>query len=137
MILKPQNQRLQRGQNQRIYSQMRRFFAPASLVPPPQSNPQQTGGRNTTVTADSSPNSQATDSTQLRFTNGVATWYYKTKFKTPPNVTISAIGDWPNGSGTIPAIYLKGPGSTVAIVALSKDTTDGRLVYFHAVGTPT
>lgn len=136
MIRKPVNQRLQRGQNQRIYSQMRRYFAPASLVPPPQSNPQQTGNRNTAVTTQNSANSQATDSAQLRFTNGVATWYYKTKFKTPPNVTISAIGDWPTGSGTIPAIYLKGPGSDVAIVALSTDTSDGRLVYFHAVGTP-
>lgn len=135
MIRTPMNreQRLQRGENQRIYSQMRRFFAPASIVPAPLSDPQATGNRNTTVTARNSANSQATDSAQLRMQAGSVTWYYNTRFKSPPNVTATPVADL---GGTFPTLRLKGPGTSIACVILSSDGSDNRLVNLHAVGTP-
>lgn len=138
MIRTPQKSetRLQRGENQRIFSQMRRFFAPASIVPAPQSIPQATGNRNTVLTAGNSANSQATDSAQLQLSAGSVTWYYKTKFNSPPNVTATAVADFPNGSLLSPALYFKGPGTKVAIVILSENASDNRVVNLHAVGTP-
>lgn len=127
-------QRLQRGDNQRIYSQMRRFFAPSSIMPAPQSQPQDTGNRNTVLTGGNAVNSAPTDSAQLQLVAGTVTWYYKTKFPTPPSVTATPVGK--TGAGTLPKIYLKGTGTTVAVVILSEDNTDIRLVNLHAVGAP-
>jgi hypothetical protein len=126
--------RLQRGENQRIYSQMRRYFAPASLIPAPGSNPSQTGNRNTVLTAQNSANSTPTDSATLQLNNGVLTWHYTTKFKNPPNVTATAVGTLSGGSN--PGLFLQGQGSNVAVIVKSSDATDNRLVNLHAVGAP-
>jgi hypothetical protein len=131
--------RLQRGQNQRIYEQMRRHFAPASIMPAPNSNPQANGGRNTVLTAQNSANSAPTDSATLAFVpdpdGAYVTWQYKTKFKSPPNVTATPVGPPPT-PGTTPTWHLKGPGSNVAVIVISTDPADNRLVNLHAVGAP-
>lgn len=108
------------------------------MFPAPNSKPQNTGNRNTALTAQNSANTTPTDSATIALTpdpgGGYLTWQYKTQFKTPPNVTATAVGKAPSGSVT--ELKLKGPGSTVAVIILSSDPTDNRLVNLHAVGAP-
>lgn len=132
--MKPDQRRLQLGESQRIYSQMRRFFAPVSLITPPGANAQQTGGRNTVLMAQNAANVTPTDSATLQLNNGVLTWHYKTKFNNAPNVTATAVGTLSGGSN--PGLYLQGQGSEVAVIVHSTDATDNRLVNLHAVGVP-
>lgn len=124
---------LQRGESQRIFMQMRRFFAPASIMPAPGSVPSATGGRNTVLTAQNAANATPTDSATIALVGGTLTWYYKTKFKSPPNVTANAVTQDPNG---VQELVLKGPGTTVACIVNSTDPNDTRLVNLHAVGAP-
>lgn len=128
-----EQRRLQRGESQRIFMQMRRFFAPASIMPAPGSTPSMTGGRNTVLTAQNSANATPTDSATIALVGGSLTWYYKTKFKSPPNVTATAVTQ--NSSG-VQELVLKGPGTAVACIINSTDPNDTRLVNLHAVGTP-
>ena len=127
-----EQRRLQRGDQQRIFMQLRRYFAPSSIVPPPDAGPQATGNRNTVLTAQNSANSAPTDSATIALSGGVLTWYYKTHFNNPPNVTATAVTQ----SGSVTELALQGPGSNVAVVILSSDNTDSRLVNLHAVGAP-
>jgi hypothetical protein len=126
------DRRLQHGQQQLIAQQMRSFFAPWSLFPAPLSNPAATGGRNTALTAQSAFNVQATDSAVIPLVGGQLTWYYKTRFKYPPNVTATAV----KSDGTPHELYLAGQGTNIACLINSTDTSDTRLVNLHAVGTP-
>lgn len=137
MIRKPVSRQariLQRGQQQAIWSQMRTYFAPWSLIPAPLSNPAATGGRNTVITAQNAANVMATDSATIALANGQLTWYFKTKFKYPPNVTATAVKK--AASGNVTELYLAGPGSNIACLITSTDADDARLVNLHAVGTP-
>ena len=67
---------------------MRRYFAPASVLPPPGSTRGNTGNRNTAATATNAPNTTPTDSALLTFiphTNGaLAVWKFSTPFTKPP-----------------------------------------------------
>jgi hypothetical protein len=126
---------LQAGESQRIFAQLRRYFAPASILPAPGSSPTATGGRNTVLTAQSSPITAPTDSASIRLKAGQLTWYYRTRFRTPPNVTATAVGQVPGTPPTNPGLHLKGPGSVVAVIVISDNNTDARLVQLHAVGT--
>lgn len=130
--ISPAQRRLQRGQQHAISVQMRSYFAPWSLFPAPLSNPAATGGRNTALTAQSAANIQATDSAVIQLQNGQLTWYYKTRFKYPPNVTATAV----TSKGTPEELYLAGQGTNIACLINSTDTSDSRLVNLHAVGTP-
>jgi hypothetical protein len=123
--------RLQAGEQQRIFMQLRRYFAPASIMPAPGSTPSLTGGRNTVLTAQNAANATPTDSATIALNGGQLTWYYKTQFKNPPNVTATAVQK--NG---VQELFLQGPGSNVAVVIKSTDTGDTRLVNLHAVGAP-
>lgn len=126
--------RLQRGENQRIYSMMRRHFAPASLIPPPGSDPQQNGNRNTVLTAQNAANVAPTDSATIQLVGGTLTWRYTTKFKNPPNVTFGAVGTLSGGGN--PGLFLQGQGTNVAVIVNSDNAADNRLVNLHAVGAP-
>lgn len=135
MIRQPQTRdqrRLQAGESQRIFQQMRRFFAPASILPAPGSNPQQTSGRNTVLTAGNAFNSTPTDSTTLQLQGGQVIWYFKTRFNSPPNVTATAV----TTDGTVRELTLAGAGTEIAAHILSTDPNDVRLVNLHAVGAP-
>lgn len=132
--ISPEQKRLQRGQQQLIAFQMRQHFAPWSLFPAPLSNPDATGGRNTAITAQNAFNVQATDSAVIALKDGQLTWYFKTKFKYPPNVTATAVKEAP--SGTKEELYLAGQGTNTACLINSTDSSDNRLVNLHAVGTP-
>lgn len=132
--MKPEDRRLQLGENQRIYSQMRRYFAPSSLITPPGADAQRTGGRNTVLTAQNAANVTPTDSATLQLNGGVLTWHFKTKFNNAPNVTATAVGTLSGGAN--PGLFLQGQGSQVAVIVHSVNAADNRLVNLHAVGAP-
>jgi len=138
--------RLQRGENQRIFSQMRRYFAPASVIPPPFATASQTGNRNTVLTQNgSSTVSNPTDSSKIRLipntgqfpagTGAFAYWNFSTQFTNPALVTATPIGALPGGSVTA-TIRLNGPGTNKSILIRSSDDTDNRFLHVHAVGNP-
>lgn len=135
----PDQRKLQRGENQRIYTMMRRFFAPVSLIPPPGANPNLTGGRQVVCTTQTTSSMTNNDTNMLKLVNGSLTWNYSMKFKVPPNVTATPVGESTGSYGTL---HLKGPGSNVAVIVESIDTSgnvvtsDDRLVQLHAIGPP-
>ena len=120
----------------RMANQMRRYFAPRSMLPPPGSVRGATGNRNVAITAANAANAAPTDTAVLQFVNGVALWRFATKFNNPPLSTANAIG-FDGGSPANPQeIMTKGPGTNEAVIFLSSDATDSRLITVHALGNP-
>jgi len=126
---------------------MRRYFAPASVIPPPFASASQTGNRNTVLTQNgSSTVNNPTDSARIRLTpntgqfpvgtGAFAYWNFSTQFTNPALVTATAIADFPSGSGTSPAIRLNGPGTNKSILIRSSSDLDNRFLHVHAVGNP-
>lgn len=117
-------------------NKMRRYFAPASVLPPPGSTRGQTGNRNTAATATNAPNTTPTDSkilTLIPHTNGaLAVWKFSTQFTKPPAVTATAQQANPTAPQELSVIQV----TTTGAVVQSSDPADVRLVHFQAVQTP-
>lgn len=134
-----------RGNTHRVANQLRRYFAPTSVLPPPGSTRGATGNRNTAQTANNSPNTTPTDNVILQLIptgtpgqGASANWRFKTQFNNPPTVTAIAISPYKNGMGTIVAqeLYAQGHGANVGSIIHSTADDDARLVFVHAVGNP-
>lgn len=139
--------RLARGNTHRVANQLRRYFAPNSVLPPPGSTRGATGNRNVTQTAANSPNTTPTDQDFIQLVptatpgNGAsATWRFSTQFQNPPVVTATFVGKYPGGSGgsagTPQELHLQGRGNTVGAVILSSADDDARLIHVQAQGNP-
>lgn len=133
-----------RGNTHRIANQLRRYFSPASVLPPPGSTRGATGNRNTAQTADNSPNTTPTDNVILQLiptgTPGAgasANWRFKTQFNNPPTVTVTAISPYNlHGSTVAQELYAQGKGNAFGAIIHSTADDDNRLVFVHAVGNP-
>jgi hypothetical protein len=121
------------GQIHYIANRLRRYFAPASIMPPPRTPRGTTGNRNVALTANNSPNSNPTDSAVLQFKNGVAVWHYSTTFKNPPIATATAITQGLHGPQEI---FVQGFGTNNSIIFKSTDTSDARTIFAHAIANP-
>lgn len=148
MIIRNPQQRAERrkkpGDDHRIANRLRRYFAPASTLPPPGSTRGMTGNRNVTQTAQNSPNTTPTDNAIITLiptasagTGATANWKFSTAFKNPPTVTATALTAYTH-SGSIVAqeLYAQGPGSNVGAIIHSTADDDARLIFVHAVGNP-
>lgn len=126
-------------------NRMRRYFAPSSTLPPPGSTRGQTGNRNVTQTAGNSPNTTPTDNAIIQLiptgtpgTGATANWKFATQFQSPPTITVTPIGFYRNGSGTIvpQEVIAQGKGSNVGAILHSTADDDVRLVMVKAQGNP-
>lgn len=129
--------RIQAGEVHRMANRLRRYFAPASLLPPPGSTRGSTGNRNVALTAANAANAVPTDQAVLPLVNGVALWRYTTKFNNPPLATATAIGLDGGIISNPQEITTKGAGTSESVIFLSSDATDSRLIVVHAHGNPT
>ena len=124
----------------RMANQMRRYFAPRSMLPPPGSVRGATGNRNVAITAANAANAAPTDGAYLKLvptTGGsVASWTYSTKFNNPPIVTANAQGFDGGSPGNPQEIVVKGQGTNEAVIFLSSDAADTRIIFAHARGNP-
>lgn len=129
----------------RIANQLRRYFAPASTLPPPGSTRGSTGNRNVTQTAGNSPNTTPTDNAIIQLiptatpgTGATANWKFSTPFKNPPTVTATALTSYMNGMMVIVAqeLYLQGKGANVGAIIHSTADDDARFISVHAIGAP-
>jgi hypothetical protein len=122
----------------RLANQMRRYFAPASTLPPPSSSGY--GGRNTTATANNSQNTTPTDNAVIQFKAGKLVWRFKTNFQFTPTVTATAITANQNGPQELTLFTLasaRNAGGGGGVIIQSSDPTDTRFVNLHAVANPT
>jgi hypothetical protein len=125
------------GQVHAMASRMRRYFAPASIIPPPGTEIGINGNRNVALTKSNqqynTPGDQAV--LQLVPTSGGATvtWTFATKFNMPPICTATAVVTNPHG---VSEIVTKGPGSNVSVIFVSSDPNDNRQIQVHAHGNP-
>ena len=123
----------------RMANQMRRYFAPRSMLPPPGSVRGATGNRNVSLTAANSANAAPSDSAIVKLQAGSsvasALWAFTTKFNNAPIITAIALTTNPNGPQelTIQSTLNKGgPG----VIIQSTDPADTRLVHVTATGNP-
>jgi len=144
-IQERRERRTQAGNDHRIANRMRRYFAPASTLPPPGSTRGSTGNRNVSQTAGNSPNTTPTDNAIIQLiptatpgTGATANWKFSTPFKNPPTVTATALTSYMNGMMVIVAqeLYLQGKGANVGAIIHSTADDDARLISVHAVGNP-
>src|SRR5580700_7110705 len=120
-----------------IANRLRRYFAPASVLPPPGIPRGSTGNRNVSITSNASPNYTPNDQATIHFKGGVAVWRFTTKFQKPPICKATAIGQLaPGGTPEVNEIYLQGPGTNQSIIFHSSDPNDNRFLHVHAAGNP-
>jgi hypothetical protein len=119
-------QQASRGQTHRLANDLRRYFAPASTLPPPGIVRGATGNRNVSVTSLSSPNYTPNDQTRVQLRNGRAQWHFTTKFTYPPSVHATA--ELQNGTQELVIDELTPTG----VVIRSSDATDHRIIHIHA-----
>jgi hypothetical protein len=112
-------------------NKMRRYFLPKSVFPAPGSTRGMTGNRNTSLSAQNSPNSTPTDSAVIRLVNGTAVWKFATGFVTPPTVTANGITVNTHG---VSELTSQGYGNAEGAIINSSDTADNRLIFVHAIG---
>jgi hypothetical protein len=143
MIRQPRSQRQKTGtpsagQVHHIANLLRRYYAPASLMPPPGLTRGSTGNRNVAITSDAAPNYTPNDQATIRLVNGVAIWRFSTAFKNPPISKATAVGVLLDGGGNPVAneIYAQGIGTRTGVIFHSTDTSDTRLIMVHAAGNP-
>jgi len=149
MLIRSLKEKRERNSSQQSTHQqankMRRYFAPASTLPPPGSTRGATGNRNVTQTSGNSPNTTPTDNQIIQLiptgtpgTGATANYKFGTAFNNPPTVTVTALTFYKDGGGNIVAqeLVAQGKGSNVGSIIHSTADDDDRLVFVHAVGNP-
>lgn len=140
MIRKPLSRRertLFQTQTHRTANRLRRYFAPASIFPPPGSARGSTGNRNVAISSQNSPNYTPNDQAMIKLQNGVATWHFSTTFNSPPICKATAIGvRMSMGNPVANEIYVQGVGTPTGQIFHSTDPTDNRYIMVHAAGNP-
>ena len=127
----------QQANTHRLANKLRRYFAPASFLPPPNIPRGTTGNRNVAISSQNSPNYTPNDQAMIPLINGVAVWHFATQFKNPPICKATAIGVRVSGGSPVPnEIYLQGVGTPTGQIFHSTDTTDNRYIHVHAAGNP-
>lgn len=142
MIRTPQQAKERRvtpGEVHFLANRLRRYFAPASIFPPPGSTRGMTGNRNVSISSGIQANTAPTDRSVIRFGGGRAIYRFTTSFKNPPIIKAIAVTANPNGPQEITlAGYasVRGGGNVTAVILQSSDATDSRLLHVSAEGNP-
>ena len=122
-----------------IANRLRRYFAPASIFPPPGSTAAMTGNRNVSISSGIQANNPPQDTQVIRLGGGRAIYRFATAFKNPPIIHAIAVTANPNGPQEITlAGYasVRGGGNVTAVILQSSDATDSRLLHVTATGNP-
>jgi hypothetical protein len=131
---------IDQGQAHVLANRLRRYFAPASIMPVPLASATRTGNRNVAISSNSSSNNQPDDSAMIRLNNGMAVWNFKTQFGKAPAIFATAVGIAADGNEHTPVAvaigYRSGTATPTGAVIKTSYASDNRYVFVHAVAIP-